>query len=136
MTMDADYSIRESVTLAPVTRGIRGIPLEWHLDPEDGLPGICVVTLDNITVIPKDLLCGPSASRTPPKGRRWTRPSAWLWSALLSGPQRVRQAYVTRGISNGHIRRSESRRFGPDASVTALISWNGFDNCGGPMTAR
>jgi mRNA interferase MazF len=44
------------VTVAPVTRTIRSIPVEVLLDKEDGLPSRCVVNLDDITTIPKTLL--------------------------------------------------------------------------------
>lgn len=56
---DAAYAIRESVTVAPVTSSIRGISVEVPLGPDDGLPSICAVNLDNITTIPKDFLQRP-----------------------------------------------------------------------------
>ncbi|HEX2016694.1 MAG TPA: type II toxin-antitoxin system PemK/MazF family toxin [Solirubrobacteraceae bacterium] len=44
------------VTVAPATRTIRDIPTEVDLGPEDGLPQRCVLTLDNVTTVPKALL--------------------------------------------------------------------------------
>ena len=52
------YSVRELVTVAPVTTRIRGIPTEVPLGLEDGLPKRCVVNLDTITTIPKRALTG------------------------------------------------------------------------------
>jgi mRNA interferase MazF len=45
-----------SVTVAPLTRTIRGIPSEVVLEPADGVPDRCAVTLDNIATVEKDLL--------------------------------------------------------------------------------
>ena len=39
------------VTVAPLTRSIRGIKSEVVLEPVDGVPQRCVVTLDNIATI-------------------------------------------------------------------------------------
>lgn len=45
-----------SVTVAPLTRTIRGIQSEVVLEPADGVPDRCAVTLDNIATVEKDLL--------------------------------------------------------------------------------
>jgi mRNA interferase MazF len=50
------YEIRLSVTVAPITRTIRGIGTEVGLDEKDGLPLKCVVNLDDIITIPKNTL--------------------------------------------------------------------------------
>ncbi len=47
------YTIRELVTVAPVTTRMRHIPSEVPLGLEDGLPRPCVVNLDSITTIAK-----------------------------------------------------------------------------------
>jgi mRNA interferase MazF len=52
LSRDEAYSVRELVTIAPVTSRIRGIPTEVRLGPEDGLPKPCVINLDTITTIP------------------------------------------------------------------------------------
>ncbi len=44
------------MTVAEVTRTIRGIPVEVLLGTEDGLPRKCVVNLDTIITIRKELL--------------------------------------------------------------------------------
>jgi mRNA interferase MazF len=56
LSRDAAYAIRTAVTIAPVTRTIRDIPVEVRLGREDGLPARCVVNLDDVTTIPKSLL--------------------------------------------------------------------------------
>jgi mRNA interferase MazF len=52
------YAVRNAVTVAEVTSTMRGIPVEVELGPEDGLPKKCVVNLDTIATIRKDLLIG------------------------------------------------------------------------------
>lgn len=61
------YSVRTSVTVAPVTRTIRDIPVEVPLGPGDGLPARCVVNLDDLTTIPKPLLTERITALSPEK---------------------------------------------------------------------
>ncbi|HUO77405.1 MAG TPA: type II toxin-antitoxin system PemK/MazF family toxin [Thermodesulfovibrionales bacterium] len=56
LSRDEAYSVRNAVTVAEVTRTIRGIPVEVPLGTEDGLPRKCVVNLDTIITIRKELL--------------------------------------------------------------------------------
>ena len=56
LSRDAAYRVRAAVTVAPVTRTIRDIPVEVLLDPSDGMPTRCVVNLDDITTIPKSFI--------------------------------------------------------------------------------
>lgn len=56
LSRDAAYAVRAAVTVAPVTRTIRDIPVEVALGREEGLPARCVVNLDDLTTIPKSLL--------------------------------------------------------------------------------
>lgn len=51
LSRDEAYSIRELITVAPVTTRIRHIPSEVPLGLEDGLPKPCVINLDTITTI-------------------------------------------------------------------------------------
>ncbi|HEY94559.1 MAG TPA: type II toxin-antitoxin system PemK/MazF family toxin [Dehalococcoidia bacterium] len=53
LSRDEAYSVRELVTIAPITTRIRGIPSEVQLGIEDGLPKPCVINLDTITTIAK-----------------------------------------------------------------------------------
>ena len=56
LSRDAAYAVRTSITVAPVTRTVRDIPVEVSLGREDGLRATYVVSLDDITTIPKALL--------------------------------------------------------------------------------
>jgi len=56
LSRNAAYVVRALVTVAPITRTVRGIPTEVPLGPADGLSQPCVVNCDSITTIPKDLL--------------------------------------------------------------------------------
>ena len=53
ISRDEAYSVRELVTVAPVTTRKRHIPSEVPLGIEDGLPKACVINLDIITTIAK-----------------------------------------------------------------------------------
>ena len=53
LSLDEAYSVRELVTIAPVTTRVRHIPSEVILGLEDGLPKPCVINLDTITTIAK-----------------------------------------------------------------------------------
>jgi mRNA interferase MazF len=53
ISRDEAYSYRESVTIAPVSRRIRGIPAEVTLGPEDGMPQVCAANLDSMTTVPR-----------------------------------------------------------------------------------
>ena len=56
LSRDRAYAVRTAVTVAVITRKVRGIPTEVALGPDDGLPAACVVNLDDILTIPKSLL--------------------------------------------------------------------------------
>ncbi len=47
---------RRLVTIAPITTRVRGIPVEVAVGPKDGMPRECVINLDTVTTIPKDVL--------------------------------------------------------------------------------
>ena len=51
LSRDEAYSVRNLVTVAPVTTRVRHIPSEVPLSLDDGLPKPCVVNLDTITTI-------------------------------------------------------------------------------------
>ena len=61
------YSVRQLVTVAPVTTRIRKIPVEVPLGKADGLPKPCVANLDSITTIPKKCLVNEIGHLTPTK---------------------------------------------------------------------
>jgi mRNA interferase MazF len=56
LSRDEAYAVRNAVTVAEVTTTIRNIPVEVLLDQEDGMPQKCVVNLDTLATIRKDLL--------------------------------------------------------------------------------
>src|SRR4030066_1042214 len=56
LSRDEAYAVRNAVTVVEVTSTIRGIPVEVELGREDGLPKKCIVNLDTIVTIRKDLL--------------------------------------------------------------------------------
>jgi len=56
LSRDAAYRVRAAITVAPITRTIRNIPVEVALDRGDGMPARCVANLDDITTLPKVLI--------------------------------------------------------------------------------
>ena len=56
LSRDEAYSVRNAITVAEVTSTIRNIPVEVNLGTGDGLPKKCVVNLDTIITIRKELL--------------------------------------------------------------------------------
>ena len=56
LSREEAYAVRTAVSVAPLTRMIRNIPVEVPLDEKDGLPKPCVVNLDSIVTIPRRLL--------------------------------------------------------------------------------
>lgn len=56
------YTVRELVTVAPVTTRVRRIPTEVPLGRDDGLPRACVANLDTVTTIPKRTLAARVAA--------------------------------------------------------------------------
>ena len=56
LTRDAAIGVLSSVVIVPATRTIRGIPTEVALTPADGMPDTCVLSFDNVTVVPEGLL--------------------------------------------------------------------------------
>lgn len=67
LSRDEAYSVRNAVTVAEVTSTIRNIPVEVNLGPEDGLPKKCVMNLDTIITIRKELLTEKITDLTPEK---------------------------------------------------------------------
>lgn len=48
LTRDSAIPVLKRVTVASISRRIRNIPTEVVLGAEDGMPGPCVVSLDNL----------------------------------------------------------------------------------------
>ena len=56
LSRDSAYSVRNAVTVAEITTTIRNIPVEVPLKKSDGVAKECVINLDTITTIRKELL--------------------------------------------------------------------------------
>lgn len=67
LTRDEAIPVMRKVTVAFLTRRIRGIPTEVRLGLEDGMPADCVVNLDNVRHIPRALLDEHVASLSGPR---------------------------------------------------------------------
>jgi mRNA interferase MazF len=53
LTRQAAIPVLNAYITVPATRTIRGIPTEVPLGREDGMPEECVLSLDNVAVVPK-----------------------------------------------------------------------------------
>ncbi len=53
LTRDAAVPVLNAVIVVPATRTVRGIPTEVELGAEDGMPDDCVLSFDNVTLMPK-----------------------------------------------------------------------------------
>lgn len=62
LTRDEAIPVKSKLTVAYLTRTVRGIPTEVKLGAADGMPADCVVNLDNIRQIPRVLLEDPITS--------------------------------------------------------------------------
>ncbi len=56
LTRQAAIPVLDRVLAVPATRTVRDIPTEVQLDDDDGMPGPCALSFDNITTMPKALL--------------------------------------------------------------------------------
>ncbi len=59
LTRDEVIPHLNQLIAAPLTRRIRGIPTEVELDPDDGVPVACAVTLDNLVSVRPAFLTAP-----------------------------------------------------------------------------
>lgn len=53
LTRDKAVPVLNQVIAVPATRSVRGLPTEVELDTDDGMPDACVLSLDNVTLLPK-----------------------------------------------------------------------------------
>jgi len=56
LSRDEAYRVRNAVTVAQVTTTVRDIPVEVFLNEKDGVRKKCVINLDTITTIRKEIL--------------------------------------------------------------------------------
>ncbi len=84
LTRDSAIAVLNSVTVAPITRTVRGIPTEVLLTVADGLPEPCAANLDNVQTVPQENIGALIASLKP---ARMAQAAAALVFALdLDGP--------------------------------------------------
>jgi mRNA interferase MazF len=55
LTRQSAIPVLNAVLGVPATRTIRELPTEVVLDPSDGMPAECALSLDNLTTVPKEL---------------------------------------------------------------------------------
>lgn len=53
LTRQSAVALVHSVLAVPASRTVRDIPTEVAVGPADGMPEACVLTLDNLTLMPK-----------------------------------------------------------------------------------
>ena len=53
LTRDSAIQPLTRVLGVPATRTVRGIASEVEIGPDDGMPDVCVLSLDNLRVLPK-----------------------------------------------------------------------------------
>ncbi|MGH3065361.1 MAG: type II toxin-antitoxin system PemK/MazF family toxin [Gaiellaceae bacterium] len=67
LTRDAAVPVLNQLIAVPATRTMRGLPTEVELGRDDGMPDVCVLSLDNATLVPKayfqDRICTLGAER-------------------------------------------------------------------------
>jgi mRNA interferase MazF len=56
LTRDSAITYLSTITVAPITSAIRGVPSEVVLDEEDGMKASCAVNLHNAVTISQDRL--------------------------------------------------------------------------------
>ena len=55
LTRQAAIPVLNALLAVPATRTVRQIPTEVVLDTGDGMPEQCALSLDNLTLVPKEL---------------------------------------------------------------------------------
>ena len=69
LTREAAIPVLKRVTIASISRRIRGIPTEVVLDEDDGMPTRCAVSLDNLGDAWKVMLTEHVTTLTPARMR-------------------------------------------------------------------
>lgn len=59
--------VLRQIIVAPLTKTIRGIPTEVRLGKDDGVPGECVISFDNVQATSRRLLSDPMATLSGPR---------------------------------------------------------------------
>ena len=66
LTRTEAIPVLNQILAVPATRTVRGIPTEVPLDVADGMPGSCVLSLDNMSLI-RPALCTSLLTRLNPE---------------------------------------------------------------------
>lgn len=69
LTQDDVIRHLSTVTVAPITSTIRGVPSEVSLDADDGMKGRCAINLHNAVTIPQTWLVRRVSGLSPEKMR-------------------------------------------------------------------
>lgn len=70
LSRNVSYEARAEATVAEITKTVRGVPVEVHLDKSDGIPSECVVNVDNIVTIKQSSLKERLTTLSPEKMAR------------------------------------------------------------------
>lgn len=66
LTRDEAIPVLNQVLAVPATRTVRDIPTEVPLGPGDGMPGECVLSVDNVSLV-RPALCTTLITRLGPE---------------------------------------------------------------------
>lgn len=69
LTRPGAIPVLHALLAVPATRTIREIPTEVELDASDGMPEACALSLDNLTLVPKELFLEPICRLGPERMR-------------------------------------------------------------------
>ena len=69
LTRESAIGYLSTVTIAPITSTIRGVPSEVLLGEEDGMKAPCAVNLHNLVTVPQAAVGRRLAQLTPPRLR-------------------------------------------------------------------
>jgi mRNA interferase MazF len=67
LTRGSALDYLSSVTIAPITSTVRGVPSEVLLDEDDGMKQTCAVNLHNVITVPQHRLGKRVAQLSPPR---------------------------------------------------------------------
>lgn len=67
LTREVVIPVMQQVIVAYLTTTIRGIPTEVRLDPDDGVPRECVISMDNLSTVSQSLLSKPITTLSGPR---------------------------------------------------------------------
>jgi mRNA interferase MazF len=67
LTRPEAIPVLRRITIAYLTRTVRGIPTEVRLGPEDGMREECAVSLDNLRTVHRSLMGEPITSLSGPR---------------------------------------------------------------------